>query len=146
MQEPITDREGIMELYARYPHLMDADDAEGVADCFVEDGRFLISGQGDLRSHEEIKELVLRTAKGRPPHFTFNVWIKEVADGAASSGAYFLLIDPVTGQNVARGKYTDRPVRCDDGRWRFAERRVQFQWTSEEYARSREPKAVPLET
>lgn len=133
-----------MELYARYPHMMDSDDEDGVADCFTDDGRFLISGQGDFKSHDEIRELVGRTAKGRPPHFTLNVWIQEVADGSARSSAYFLLIDPESGANVAYGRYTDNPVRCEDGRWRFAERRVQFQWTSEEYARSREPKPVPL--
>ena len=144
MHETMTAREGIMELYARYPHEMDADNAEGVADCFRPDGRFLISGQGDFRSHEEIKELVLRTAAGRPPHITLNVWIKDVKDGVAESMAYFLLIDPGNGAIVAYGKYSDRPVLCDDGRWRFQERRVQFEWTSEEYARTREPKPVQL--
>jgi len=146
MPETMTAREGIMELYARYPHEMDADNADEVADCFTEDGRFLISGQGDFRTHEEIKELVLRTAKGRPPHITLNVWIREVDGDAARSQAYFLLVHPATGEIVAYGKYFDRPVRCGDGRWRFKERRVQFEWTSEEYAREREPKAVPLET
>ncbi len=145
MPETMSAREGIMELYARYPHEMDADNADEVADCFTEDGRFLISGQGDFRSHDEIKELVLRTADGRPPHLTLNVWIREVEGDTARSQAYFLLIHPKTGEIQAYGKYTDQPVRCPDGRWRFQERRVQFEWTSEAYAREREPKAVELE-
>jgi len=144
MPETMTAREGIMELYARYPHEMDADNADEVADCFTEDGRFLISGQGDFRSHDDIRELVNRTAKGRPPHITLNVWIREVNDDSACSQAYFLLIHPATGAIQAYGKYSDNPVRCGDGRWRFKERRVQFEWTSEEYAREREPKAVRL--
>jgi uncharacterized protein (TIGR02246 family) len=144
MPETMSAREGIMELYARYPTEMDADNADEVADCFTEDGRFLISGQGDFRSHDAIKELVLRTANGRPPHITLNVWIREVDGDSARSQAYFLLIHPKTGEIQAYGKYRDNPVRCDDGRWRFKERRVQFEWTSEQYAREREPKAVPL--
>jgi hypothetical protein len=145
MPESMTAREGIMELYARYPHEMDADNGDEVADCFTEDGRFLISGQGDFRSHDEIKELVARTAGGRPPHLTLNVWIREVDGEAARAQAYFLLIDRQSGETVARGKYSDDVVKCDDGRWRFQERRVQFEWTSESYARDREPKAIPLD-
>jgi hypothetical protein len=144
MPETMTAREGIQELYARYAHEMDADNADEVADCFIESGVFNISGQGYFDNHEAIKALVLRTAEGRPRHIAINVWIRDVDGDEARSQAYFQLVHLKTGQIVAYGKYTDTPVRCDDGRWRFKERRVQFEWTSEAYAREREPKAVPL--
>jgi uncharacterized protein (TIGR02246 family) len=146
MGETMTAREGIQELYARYPIEMDRDNAEELADCFTPDGLFLISGQGRFEGTEEIKALVPRTAKGRPRHLTVNLWIREVNGDEARCEAYFLLIDLKTGATVAYGTYTDRPVRGDDDRWRFKERRVQFEWTSEEYAATREPKAQPLET
>jgi uncharacterized protein (TIGR02246 family) len=145
MPETMTAREGIQELYARYPISMDRDDEDAIADCFTEDGVFLISGQGRFQGADEIKPLVRRTAQGRPRHLTVNLWIREVDGDAARCEAYFLLIDLATGQTVAYGTYTDRPVRCPDGRWRWQERRVQFEWTSEEYAATREPKAVALE-
>ncbi len=145
MPETMTAREGIQELYARYPISMDRDDEEELADCFTEDGVFNISGQGLFEGPEEIKALVRRTANGRPRHLTLNLWIREVADGEARCEAYFMLIDLKSGQNVAYGTYTDRPVQGADGRWRWKERRVQFEWTSEEYAAAREPKAIPLE-
>jgi hypothetical protein len=141
----MTAREGIQELYARYAHEMDSDNAEELADCFLEDGVFNISGQGRFDNHEDIKALVLRTAGGRPRHVALNIWIRGVEDDEARSQAYFLLIHLTTGAIVAYGKYHDQPVRCPDGRWRFKERRVQFEWTAESYAREREPKAVPLD-
>ena len=145
MPETMTAREGIQALYARYPIEMDRDNAEELADCFLEDGLFIISGQGRFEGPEEIKGLVRRTADGRPRHITVNLCIREVDGDEARCEAYFLLIDVKTGQTVAYGTYTDQPVRCPDGQWRFRERRVQFEWTSEEYAAAREPKAIPLE-
>lgn len=145
MAEPMTAREGIQELYARYAHEMDRDNAEEVADCFTEDGLFLISGQGSFDNHEDIKALVMRTAEGRPRHIAMNIWIREVDGDRARSQAYFQLLHLTSGEIVAYGTYTDQPVRCGDGRWRFKERRVQFEWTSESYAREREPKPVPLD-
>jgi hypothetical protein len=145
MPESMTAREGIQELYARYAHEMDADNADEVADCFIPGGVFAISGQGRFDNPEDIKALVLRTASGRPRHIAINIWIREVDGDRARSRAYFQLVHLTTGEIVAYGTYTDDPVRCDDGRWRFKERRVQFEWTSESYAREREPKAIPLD-
>jgi uncharacterized protein (TIGR02246 family) len=144
VSETMTAREGIQELYARYAHEMDRNNAEELADCFLDDGVFNISGQGRFENHEDIKELVRRTAEGRPRHMALNIWIREVTDDAARSQAYFLLVHLTTGAIVAYGTYADQPVRCPDGRWRFRERRVQFEWTAESYAREREPKPVPL--
>lgn len=135
---------GIHELYARYPFEIDANDAEELADCFVPDGVFLISGQGRFEGRDQIEELVRMTAAGRPRHLTFNLWIREVDVDVARAQAYFMLVDTETGENVAYGHYQDRPVRCEDGRWRWAERRVQFEWTADSYAAQDRAKAVPL--
>jgi len=139
------DHVGIHNLYARYPILMDQDDEEGLADCFTATGVFRISGQGRHEGPDQIKALVRKTAAGRPRHITINLWIKDVEDGVASCNAYFLLVDLKSGETVAYGTYTDTPVRCDDGVWRWRERRVQFEWTSEAYAAAGRAKAVPLE-
>lgn len=145
MSETMTAREGIQELYARYAHEMDRDNAEEMADCFLDDGVFNISGQGRFDNHEDIKDLVRRTADGRPRHIAVNIWIREVQDDTARSQAYFQLVHLKTAAIVAYGTYEDRPERCADGRWRFKERRVQFEWTAASYAQEREPKAVPLD-
>lgn len=139
------DHVGIHNLYARYPILMDEDDEDGLADCFTADGVFRISGQGSHRGPEEIKALVRKTAAGRPRHITVNLWIKGVEDGTASTTAYFLLVDIDSGETVAYGRYTDVPVRCDDGVWRWRERQVQFEWTSAGYAAQDRAKAIPLD-
>ncbi|MGE4425228.1 MAG: nuclear transport factor 2 family protein [Solirubrobacteraceae bacterium] len=144
MTETMTAREGIQELYGRYPIEMDRDNEVELPDCFTEDGVFTISGQGRHVGREEIAELVRRTAAGRPRHYTTNVHIQAVEGDAARSRATFLLVDVETGANVAFGSYTDEPVRCADGRWRFRSRRVQFEWTSADYAAAGRAKATPL--
>ncbi len=143
--ETISSREGIQELYGRYPFEMDADNEDELADCFTEDGLFLISGQGRFEGREQIRGLVRDTAAGRPRHYTVNLHIQEVDGDEARCRAYFLLVDIVTGENVAFGNYQDRPVRCADGRWRWRERRVQFEWTSAGYAAQDRAKAIPLD-
>jgi ketosteroid isomerase-like protein len=140
-----TDREGIQELYARYPFEIDGNNADELADCFTEDGVFHISGQGAFQGPDAIKEVVNTSVNGRPRHLTLNLWIREVTGDEARSQAYFMLVDTSTGQNVAYGHYSDQPVRCPDGRWRFKHRGVQFEWTTKEYAEARAPKAVPLD-
>ncbi len=136
---------GIFELYGRYPILIDANDEEGLADCFAEDGVFRVSGQGRFEGREEIMGLVRDTAEGRPRHLTLNIWIREVEGDRADVQAYFMLVDLDSGENVAYGNYRDRPVRCADGIWRWQERKVQFEWTSESYAAQDRAKAVPLD-
>lgn len=138
------DHAGIMELYGRYPQLIDLDDEGALADCFTADGVFLISGQGRFEGREEIEGLVGSTAAGRPRHLTLNVWIRAVEGDEAQVRAYFMLVDLESGQNVAYGHYNDRPVRGEDGVWRWRERRVQFEWTAESYAAQDRAKAVPL--
>jgi uncharacterized protein (TIGR02246 family) len=145
MSETMSPREGIQELYARYPFEMDADNEDELADCFTEDGVFLISGQGSFEGREQIRGLVRDTAAGRPRHYTVNLHIQEVDGDTARCRAYFLLVDVISGANVAFGNYRDQPVRCADGRWRWRERRVQFEWTSESYAAQDRAKAIPLD-
>ena len=48
-----------------------------------------------------------------------------VTGDEASVVSYFLRVEPrdaASTQIVASGRYLDRLVRCDDGRWRFMER------------------------
>ncbi len=142
----MTDREGIQELYARYVFENDGNNPEGLADCFTPGGVFWITGQGRHVGPEEIGALIVATSVNRPRHHTLNLWIKEVNDdGTAYCRAYFHLLDLATGESSAYGNYEDWPVKCADGRWRFKERRVRFEWTSEAYASQGRAQAIPLE-
>jgi uncharacterized protein (TIGR02246 family) len=145
MPETMSDREAIQYLYGRYSIEMDRNDEDGVAGCFTDDGEFLVSGTEPARGLDEIRDVVRRTAEGRPLHLTVNPWIKEIDGDVAHCEAYFLMLDPETGQTVAYGTYRDTPIRCADGRWRWKARRVDFSWASDEYLATREPKVVPRE-
>ncbi len=136
--------EGITELYSRYTFAMDTSAADALADCFLEEGTFLISGMKACVGRSEIREHVLRTVERRPRHQYSNLWIRDVSDDVARCSAYFLLIDPDTGENAAFGSYDDEAVRCPDGSWRWRERRVQFEWTSERYDRLGRATTEPL--
>lgn len=128
-------REGIQELYSRYAFAMDGSEADHLTDCFTEDGVFWVSGMGRFVGRERIRGLVRATVEKRPRHQYLNLLIQEVSeDGEAHCRAYFHLLDAETGENAAYGNYEDWAVLCPDGRWRWRERRVQFEWTSERYA------------
>jgi len=48
-----------------------------------------------------------------------------VTGDSATVQSYFMRVEPRDGgptQIVASGRYIDRLIRCDDGRWRFVER------------------------
>jgi uncharacterized protein (TIGR02246 family) len=125
--------EGITELYSRYAFAMDESAADALADCFVEDGAFRVSGMKACVGRQEIQAHVVRTVERRPRHQYSNLWIRAISDDVAHCSAYFLLIDAETGENAAYGTYDDEAVRCPDGFWRWRDRRVQFEWTSKRY-------------
>ena len=81
------------------------------------------------RGHDEIQT----SLNGQPANRVPNVFVKHivvdprivVTGDRATVESYFLRVEPrdaAPTQIVASGRYLDRMVRCDDGRWRFVER------------------------
>lgn len=123
----------LMTLYAKYCHVIDRNDAEGLATCFTDDGVFWVTGQGRFEGREQIMGLVEQTVDGRPRHHTLNVWVKARSDERAEVHAYFQILDLDTAETAAWGHYEDIAVRCADGNWRWLQRHVFFEWTSDKY-------------
>lgn len=124
----------LMTLYAKYCHVIDANDAELLASCFTEDGVFWVTGQGRFEGREQIMGLVEQTKVGRPRHHTLNVWVRSRSTEQATVHAYFQILDLDTAETAAWGHYEDVAVKCPDGQWRWKQRHVFFEWTSEKYA------------
>ena len=108
----------IMQLYARYPHALDGNHAEGYAALFTPDGSF-----NNNKGHDALVAFV----KGRNPdisirHFHTNVAIVPTAEGARGA-VYNLFVDvghsppAIVGEN----RYEDTLVKTADG-WRFKTR------------------------
>ena len=119
------DRLEILDLAARYNHLMDGHDAEGWADCFTPDGvfnggpRLQASGRAELVAFME--RLIARDLPA--VHWTNNIVIEGSGDSARMT-LYLLVIELRGGPRAAHfGVYHDTLVRTAEG-WRFRERRL----------------------
>jgi ketosteroid isomerase-like protein len=130
----LEDERAIIQTLHQYGHAMDYGPDDEFLDCFTTDGlwdvRMRRSGAGfALRGHAEIKQsLVGQMAVRAPALFAKHIVVdaRITLDGdVASVQSYFIRIEPRDDgptQVVASGRYLDRLVRGDDGRWRFTER------------------------
>jgi uncharacterized protein (TIGR02246 family) len=117
----------IMELITRYNHAVDGGDPDGVADCFVEDGRF--EGRSGLFiGRTEIRRLGMTvTSALLPRHIVSNILIelsrteRDVAH--VKSHLFFYEVTPNGFHFKTSGIYTDVVVRRDEG-WKFRSRRM----------------------
>ncbi len=128
----LEDERAIVQTLHRYAHSIDYGDEEGWVDCFTEDGVFdvrsrlphqlkrLISGRAELRQfisgHTRAPELWHK-------HLLVEPLI--TLDGDSATCASYLAVVMEHGEEpVLRvfGRYRDRLVRGEDGRWRFRER------------------------
>ena len=119
------DRLEILDLAARYNHLMDSRDAGGWAECFTPDGvfdggaRLQASGRAELVAFME--RLIARDLPA--VHWNNNIVIEGSGD-AASMTLYLLVIELRDGPVATHfGVYHDELVRTPDG-WRFQRRRL----------------------
>lgn len=133
MDNNIEARVMIHDRYAKYCFALDSSNADAFTECFTVDGMFNVVGRAEFAGHEAMRGLISKTSEGRPRHHFLNFHVKEVNDDTAQSTAYFLLLDPSNGETNAYGHYEDTLVREDDGQWRFSDRQVHFQWTSDSY-------------
>jgi hypothetical protein len=131
----LEDERAILQTLHQYGHSMDyGPDAEFV-DCFTPEGVWDVrmrkwpDGSFQCRGRAEIEASLAQQTEVRAPalfakHFVMDPRIVVTGDEAAVQ-SYFLRVEPRDdgpSQIVASGRYLDRLVRCDDGRWRFVER------------------------
>jgi uncharacterized protein (TIGR02246 family) len=132
----IEDRLAIHEIIARYSHTYDAQDAEGFAELFVEDGVFeiFVSGKSGptvrLQSRTEIREWASRRLKARSGRFSSRhhqsgILFDELTSDSARTRTVVLVthqgVADVAPRPVVSGVYHDRWRRTPTG-WRLAHR------------------------
>jgi ketosteroid isomerase-like protein len=140
----LEDLHAIGQLRAHYCQALDDGRWDDLLDLFTPDGAFV--GLFTARGHAELRTFFAELQDGPLSawwHFSSNETIDLVGSPAHAATGQTWLDQPcvVDGRaHVAAGRYQDRMVRGDDGRWRFAERRVTFfYWvpTDEDWAPGR---------
>ena len=127
----LEDLHAIGQLRAHYCQALDDGRWDDLVDLFTPDGAFV--GLSTARGHDELRTFFADLQDGPLSawwHFSSNETIDLVARRTRPRGDRTTWLDQpcvVDGRaHVAAGRYRDRMVRGDDGRWRFAERRVTF--------------------
>jgi hypothetical protein len=122
--------EQLKYVYAGYCD--DGYNPEGIASLFVEDGRWVVDGEGGtMTGHEEIKAhfTALATKITWAQHYMIAPKIDLAEDGQSAVGLFYLLclctieaVDDPAGKDavILTLKYTDQFVKRD-GRWYFQE-------------------------
>jgi hypothetical protein len=135
------DHAEISDLLARYAHLCDLRDVEGVGACFTEDGQATYSGRrlapGRAAIVDHLRPLTDTVSTVVTQHIVGTVWIRLDGDNAdiATARSYTTvhIVRPAGGgthEVVHRGlSYDDTLVRTAEG-WRFAERFHQVLWST----------------
>lgn len=123
----LEDRQAIQQLRAEYCQHLDDGRWEQLSELFTPDGRFV--GLSTAQGREQMLEFFPSLNAGTVTawwHFSSNETVH--LDGDEATGQTWLLQPCVVeGEtHIAAGRYEDRMVRGDDGRWLFLERRVRF--------------------
>lgn len=133
--QALEDERAILQTLYQYGHSMDYGPDADFVDCFTPNGVWDVRmrrssvGSFQCRGHREIESSLAEQTAVRAPalyakHLVMDPRIVVTGDEAAVQ-SYFLRVEPCDAgptQVVASGRYLDRLVRCDDGRWRFTER------------------------
>jgi 3-phenylpropionate/cinnamic acid dioxygenase small subunit len=120
----------IEQLLARYGHVVDDGDLDGLAEVFTEDGAFDINafGQGVHRGLGAIRAIFALGSPPHPPaHLTTNVYVTSTG-GEVRARSKWLTISRSTG-TVRSGDYDDVVVLTPDG-WRIQTRVVRIRYYS----------------
>jgi hypothetical protein len=131
----LEDERAILRTLYQYGHSMDYGPDADFVDCFTPEGvwdvRMRRSPEGAFTcaGHDEIAaSLEMQTMVRAPALYAKHLLVEPriVLDGDdAAVDSYFVRIEPrddAPTQIVASGRYVDRLIRCDDGRWRFTHR------------------------
>lgn len=126
----LEDLHAIGQLRAHYCQALDDGRWDDLVDLFTSDGAFV--GLSTARGRDELRAFFSGLQQGPLSawwHFSSNETIDLDGTPARSATGHTWLDQPcvVDGRaHIAAGRYADRMVRGDDGRWRFSERRVSF--------------------
>ena len=124
MEQEWIDKLAIQELCARYCQTIDAQNAEGWADCFTPDGVFefdgwAIQGRAALREYAEVHERLMRCR-----HMTLNLLYDVRGDTATGTSTTVVTLATEGGYKIlGQGAYEDRLAK-EGGSWRIAYRSV----------------------
>lgn len=123
----IEDRTEIEELVTRYAMACDDRDLDALAGCFTADGAFVSVG-GRIEGRPALIEYYTERFQHYGPsyHVPHRVVLDELTEGTARGVVLAhseLMLDG--GLFVTAHRYRDR-YRCEDGRWRVAERACEF--------------------
>lgn len=124
----LQDRFEITQVLARYGHVMDRRDYEGLADVFAADATFDVTSVGGplYRGMEELRGFLEQGDRVHPPfHLLTNTWVYEEGTDVKSLSKW-LTIDSDSGLPRS-GDYLDTWTRTSSG-WRIAARVAQVRW------------------
>lgn len=129
LHELIAERDILRTLH-RYAHTLDYGDHAGFADCFTDDARYESSRRGVMATGRVELIDFARRYQHAPAAFHKHVMVEPIIDvqgDAATARSYYLFVqDRPDGPFIASyGSYSDRLVRCPDGAWRIAHRRIE---------------------
>jgi hypothetical protein len=127
----ISDTRAIENLIAVYTELVDSGDFAGLGEMFA-DG-VLWHGAGEFRGRDAVERgvrehaIIYEDGTPRTNHITTNIVLEaDEQEGTAAARSYVTVLQALPDlplQVVATGRYRDKFVRRE-GRWRFAERRI----------------------
>ena len=131
----LEDERAILQTLHQYGHAMDYGPDADFIDCFMPLGvwdvrmRLVPNAAFTCVGHAEIgASLEAQTSVRAPALYAKHLVVEPriTIDGnEASVESYFVRIEPRDDrptQIVASGRYLDRLIHCDDGRWRFTHR------------------------
>lgn len=121
-----SDRIAILDLAARYNHLMDWGDAQAWADCFTVDGIFDGGPKLQAEGHDALVAFMERMlARDIPARHWINSPVIEGSGNEARLTLYLLVVNLTAEGPYPRhlGVYHDDLVRTNKG-WRFRRRRL----------------------
>ncbi|GAB3657094.1 hypothetical protein GCM10027596_12050 [Nocardioides korecus] len=123
----LEDLHEIGQLRAKYCQYLDDGRWDDLIELFTHDGAFI--GLSTVRGHADLRAFFAGLRDGPLRewwHFSSNETIELDAD-VATGQTWLDQPCVVEGQpHIAAGRYADAMRRCEDGRWRFEERRVSF--------------------
>lgn len=126
----IEDERSIQQTMYRYGYAIDYGSEEEWLNCWSEDA-VLYWTESPFRGHEQL--LIAFRAHTHAPdvfhkHFVVNARIT-IAGETASAQSMFARLDSYQDgpQILAFGRYLDKFVRCQDGEWRFSERKAEVE-------------------
>lgn len=125
------DREAIRDTLRRYAMYLDDARVDEFLDLFTEDAVFT-AADFVYAGRDAIRTELAEKPRGPGKHLPFPAVIEFESTGSARAWSDFLRVkqdvagDPESWRITSVGRYYDRIVRGEDGRWRFQRRDVQI--------------------